>query len=116
MIRAYINEDLARMSIGLAVVQQPDGMSPTKILRIVEAGDNPVYTWEDLPDIPVDVAPTIRLGDSEARAILEALARHYGGADDTRALRRDYDAERKRVDRLTDSLSMIAHNLAGPVD
>lgn len=116
MIRAYISEDRLQLSIALSLVQQSDGENPTKILRIAEAGDNPVFRWEDLPDTHADVEPTIRLGDSTARAILEALARHYGGADDTRALRRDYADERQRVDRLTTSLAMIAQSLAGPVE
>lgn len=40
-----------------------------------------------------------------ARALYEALAHHFGGnATDTRQLRADYDAERKRVDKMIDAL------------
>ena len=35
-----------------------------------------------------------------ALPLLDALARHFGGTGDTRQLRKDYDAERARVDRL----------------
>ena len=43
----------------------------------------------------------LRLPEDDARAIYEALADHFGhSGNDTRALRRDYDAERGRVDRL----------------
>lgn len=43
----------------------------------------------------------LRLSEEDARAIYEALADHYGHTGhDTRALRRDYDAERARVDKL----------------
>ena len=39
------------------------------------------------------------LSTEAARALYEALADHFGhSGHDTRALRRDYDAERKRVD------------------
>lgn len=117
MIRAYVSEDFPGMTIALSLVQQDDGQGPTRILRIVEAGDNPVIRWEDVPDPPIQqiIPPTIRFGDREARAILEALSNHYGGAEDTRALRRDYDAERKRVDNLTESLASIAQSLSGQV-
>jgi hypothetical protein len=40
--------------------------------------------------------------------------RHYGGAEDTRALRRDYDAERERVDALTAALVDVTRRLASP--
>lgn len=113
MIRAFIREDLLGMSLGIALIQESDG-HPRRILRIVEGGTDTVYRWEDLPDPPTPdiVAPTLQLGDSEARALLEALARHYAGADDVRALRRDYDHERTRVDGLTSTLATIALALA----
>lgn len=41
----------------------------------------------------------LRLPEDDARALYEALADHFGHAgNDVRALRRDYEAERKRVD------------------
>ncbi len=111
MIRAYIREDLPGMFLEIALIQVADDV-PRRILRVVD-GSAGVYRWEDLPDEPTrDLAPTLQIGDSEARALLEALARHYGGADDVRALRRDYDAERKRVDTLSASLIGVAHALA----
>lgn len=52
-----------------------------------------------------NVEPTFCLPDDMARALLQALSEHYGGAAvDARALRADYDAERRRVDRLIDKL------------
>lgn len=115
MIRAFIREDFAGMSLAIALIQESEGL-PRRILRIVEGGSNTVYQWEDLPDRPEpDIAPTFQLGDSEARAVLESLTRHYNGADDVRALRRDYDHERKRVDQLTATLGIIASDLANPV-
>ncbi|MEV4672721.1 hypothetical protein AB0K34_13785 [Actinomadura sp. NPDC049382] len=99
MIRAYIREDLPGMFLEIALIQVADDVS-RRILRVVD-GSAGVYRWEDLPDEPPrDLAPTLQLGDSEARALLEALARHYGGASDTRTLRADLDYERRRVDEL----------------
>ena len=42
----------------------------------------------------------LRLQDDDARALYEGLAEFFGHAGhDTRALRKDYDAERARVDK-----------------
>ncbi len=101
------------VAAGIALIQVADDV-PRRILRVVD-GSAGVYRWEDLPDERTrDLAPTLQIGDSEARALLEALARHYGGADDVRALRRDYDAERKRVDVLTSALVDVTRQLAEP--
>lgn len=48
--------------------------------------------------------PELHIEESVAKALLEALAEHFGGTADTRTLRRDYDAERARVDRLIGKL------------
>jgi hypothetical protein len=53
------------------------------------------------PDVAPDIEP-LRLHDEDARALLSALLTHYEGGEDTRSLRRDYDAERKRVDQFSD--------------
>ena len=50
------------------------------------------------------VAPSIFIPDEVARALLDALSAHYGGASDVRQLRRDYEHERSRVDLLVRSL------------
>jgi len=46
--------------------------------------------------------------EGAARALLDALSLHFGGTGDTRQLRRDFDAERGRVDKLTDALIAVA--------
>jgi hypothetical protein len=54
----------------------------------------------------VDVAsegattPTLQLREDTARALLDILAQHFGGTSNTQQLRKDYDAERARVDKL----------------
>lgn len=57
-----------------------------------------------------DAAATIFIPDDIAHVLLDALAAHYGGTGDSRQLRRDYDAERHRVDLMIRSL------LKGAVD
>jgi hypothetical protein len=73
--------------------------------------DGQVYVWPTLAIQTVDldaVAPEngfLPLPVDAARALYEALAQHFGGnASDTRQLRGDYDAERKRVDKMIDAL------------
>lgn len=57
------------------------------------------------PEIPEGYTDRLRLREDEARALYEALADYFGHAGhDTRSLRKDYDAERKRVDKFIDSL------------
>lgn len=113
MIRAYVREDFLGMSLAVTLIREGDGgLNPPTILRLPE-GENRFARWENLPEQPgTDIAPTLRLGEDEARALLDVLARHFGGAEDTRALRRDYDAERTRVDQLTASLIGVTHALA----
>lgn len=47
-----------------------------------------------------DPEPSFALSESMARALMEALAAHFGGVSETQTLRKDYEAERARVDRL----------------
>ncbi len=62
-----------------------------------------------ISDYPLNAAPPLnelqmRIPEDIAKALLEALAEHFGGTGDTRTLRKDYDAERARVDRLVNHL------------
>lgn len=52
---------------------------------------------------PANVEP-LRLREDMLRALHQELLRFFDGADDARALRKDYDAERARVDKLTDAI------------
>lgn len=51
--------------------------------------------------------------DEVARALLDVLAKHFGGTGDTRQLRKDHDAERARVDKLTTALITVATSRGG---
>lgn len=53
-------------------------------------------------------SPTMILPTGMALALLDALARHFGGTGDVRQLRKDHDAERARVDKLIGTLSTVA--------
>lgn len=117
MIRAYIQEQFASDSVDIAIIQSDAAGSPDTPKRILRlASDESRFPfWEPLPEDARNVEPTLRLNNEAALALLDALTRHYQGAEDTRALRRDYDAERKRVDQLTATLGTIASSLASRV-
>lgn len=101
--QALIGEDFYMMGVKLiwrrelhdGAVEYSDGKTTWRVQR------------DDAVSIETQVEPLL-LRDDMGRALLAALLRHYNGADDARMLRKDYDAERARVDRLTETVSVIA--------
>lgn len=64
-----------------------------------DGGDTATYVGPDTG--PVEPSePVLRLTNEQAMALLQELNRFFDGGEDTRSLRRDYDAERRRVDAL----------------
>lgn len=63
--------------------------------------------WQDA-EATAEIPPTMRLPDDAARALLDALLRHYQGASDMHTVRADLLHERGRADKLTDALIRIA--------
>jgi hypothetical protein len=83
--------DLLRRLIDVYVGEQgPDGY----VIRQADGSQLSVRRDE----ASLEVKPTIQLRENEARALLAELLRHFQGGDDTRQLRKDYEAERARVD------------------
>jgi hypothetical protein len=88
-------------------------------VKIAVADDHVVYIWptsmtvrerSEATAVVADDDIWLRIDEDAARAMYEALAGYFGGAGhDTRALRKDYDAERARVDL------MIGHLTTKPV-
>jgi hypothetical protein len=89
MIEALIGDDWMRS--GIKVVWRRENGNSVVFSNGRERSLNPA------PNTEVPIEPLV-LDNDEARALLTALLRHYDGGEDTRSLRRDYDAERKRVD------------------
>lgn len=85
-------------AFGLRVAIQRDHGGAREVVQW-----EPVAVRRHAPDEyhePSD-ADWLRLPEDDFRALYEALADHFGhSGNDTRALRRDYDAERGRVDKL----------------
>jgi hypothetical protein len=100
MINVYIGNDSYGFGIGVMIV---DEISSTdkRIMRYngTAGGVGMTSTWEPATE-GVANEPTFLFGDDVGRELLQALVRHYHGSEDSRALRRDYDDERKRVDKL----------------
>lgn len=53
-------------------------------------------------------APSLQLPEDMARALLDALATHFGGTSEAQTLRKDYLAERARVDLMIGHLTQSA--------
>lgn len=110
--KAHVDFDFAAMGVRVAIVR--------------EFGEyHEVYQWpadqvfrsfnRREPAAEPGDGDWLRLREDDARALYEALADHFGHAGhDARALRRDYEAERKRVDLLIDRLTTTAAPAASP--
>lgn len=101
--KAYIEDDWQRDGIAVALVLDSGNRERTlydfsgMALRTYEPDSRPFNENDDA---------RLRINTEAARALYEALADHFGhGGHDARALRRDYEAERKRVDRFIDHLA-----------
>lgn len=84
---------------------------------VLHTEDSNTFRWDELPPPTAALSdsmlePTVVLPFDSGRALLQALIEHYQGAEDTRALRRDYDNERKRVDEQAKVIADIARALA----
>jgi hypothetical protein len=116
VIRAHIYRSVTSFGVDISIVQhfESDGVpmpEARQIMRLepVIRGDQSylITQWE--PITPgEETQPTLRLADQEAIALMTALVAQYQGVDDQRMLRRDYDAERGRVDKLVDAVTAIA--------
>ncbi|HEY0641253.1 MAG TPA: hypothetical protein VGD67_26795 [Pseudonocardiaceae bacterium] len=94
LTRRLYRDPTVQVVLALDPAERAAGLSPrgTRTVEIPESERGP-----DPHELPL-------LDDDMARALLDALAAHYGGTGDTRQLREDYDAERGRVDRLIGAL------------
>lgn len=112
MIRVHISHGPFADSVRIWVVNHTD--PGKRILHYSHDGQR--LTWSDIDESSAltedSPAPTLALPSEAGRALLDELARFYQGGEDTRALRRDYDNERKRVDEQAKVIADIARMLA----
>lgn len=104
MIRVHLNEPISGLGVQIFIINQVEDQ-PRRILRY--HGDG-AYSWEALPEGEAP-EPTFTVPGDAGRALLDALARHYDGAEDTRTLRRDYEHERRRHEAKDDLLADVLH-------
>lgn len=113
MITAHVHQPgWSPDSVSVTIAWKLGDHGPHSVLHFLGDGDGDTLRQMHEVEPCGEVKPTFTLTDGEARALLEALTRHYSGTEDTRSLRRDYDGERKRVDDLTGHLAAIARSLA----
>ena len=99
---------------------EPDGIGVILSLRYSESVDDiRVIHFDKLGIMSVDkydpgtaVTPSFRVSNDFARALLDALLRHYQGASDLHQLRQDYMDERRRVDKLIDHMTKVNSGLS----
>jgi hypothetical protein len=107
LINVHIREQLVSEALDVFVVRQCDSER-----YLLHTENSSVFRWDEVPTgaavSDVILEPTFVLPFDSGRVLLEALTRHYQGAEDTRQLRKDYDAERKRSDGLINALVDIA--------
>jgi hypothetical protein len=90
---------------GLAIyISYKDSQNSRRVLRLHE---DEMTEWEQVDPL-ANVKPTLKLNGEAARALLDALTRHYQGAPDLHMVRSDLMHERGRVDKLLGTLSEIA--------
>jgi hypothetical protein len=112
VIRAYIREPyLGLTGIDVVIVNHIDD----QVSYLMRIGDQGQVIWDEPPNDFAEPKPTFSLPADTGRVLLDALVRHYQGAEDSRSLRRDYDAERQRVDEQAKVLADVARTLAGKV-
>ncbi len=104
MFEVHVSDDF--MVDGVAIyISEKFGSIDRRILRI---GENGSQTWGEIDPNGAACGPTIMLNGEAARALLDALLRHYQGASDMHTVRSDMLHERGRVDKLLGTISEIA--------
>jgi hypothetical protein len=112
MIQVGIADNLMAGGISIAMRIKAEGPG-ADMISYAQPSDTGFPRWEVLSIREAAAGeqppgPLLTLDDDMAMALLDALQRHYQGNSDTRALRADYDAERKRVDKMMDRLLELA--------
>lgn len=105
--RAHVqfNPDFGKLEIAL----QPS--RHTLIRWPLHAGSIQQRLEENSPTVEADLetSPWLRMDPELARALYQSLGEFFGhSGNDVRALRKDYDAERARVDKLITHLTETA--------
>ena len=110
-LRVQISEYMLADGIAVRVTMRH---SPANVL-IGRISENGHLHFEPFDTNPLaDPGITFSMQEEVARALLDALLRHYQGASDMHTVRRDLLHERGRVDRLIEVVSSIAVQASHP--
>ena len=91
---AHIGVDYISQGITVNIIRR-NGDRTDMLMDLGTVDTFPIWrTIEPATQAP----PGLRIPDDVAKALLDALLDHYRGGHDARQLRKDYDAERARVD------------------
>lgn len=97
--RAYVQRDFARFGVSVWLGrfgdETVDLVEPSELVLRRTSRDEAATVQE----------PSLRIPEDMARALLDALTEHFGGYSDMQRLHADYQAERKRVDKMIDHLT-----------
>lgn len=97
--QAHVQGDWERARVQIAVRLDDYRAINPRYLKFAEP--EIITIPSDAPQAVITDDWRLSIPEEAARAIYEALADHFGhSGHDTRTLRRDYEAERKRVDNL----------------
>ena len=100
MFRAHIRQEPLGRHVDLYLVEEVTDGSGRVIVYGPRAHHRPVEPGDAAS--PGDLEPTLRLPEHALPALLGSLSAHLGAVEHPQQLRRDYDAERARVDKLID--------------
>jgi hypothetical protein len=104
--QAMVRQDYGFMFDGVALTVRtklPGGGA--EYYKLAHDGGTRVQVTERDASLPDDWdGVSVRMREDVARAVLDALLDHYRLTRSDERLGKDYDAERKRVDKLTDAL------------
>lgn len=106
-LKVLVNDHFAFASdqVAIAIINQHN-QEERSVLHF-DADGYP--TW--IPVTPMAMAkPTFQISNDAARALLDALTRHYQGASDMHTVRGDLLHERGRVDKLIEAVIGLADN------
>jgi hypothetical protein len=101
--RAYVERDFARFGVAVHLFDLGDDT-----VGVAEPIDTVMTSQPRDTGASIAREPWLRLPEAYARALYDALAEHFGGYQGVRSLRADYDAERKRVDLMIETLRKVA--------
>jgi len=100
MIQVYINNDFIPFTAKIYITRKIEG---ERDVFHVHPGETDTYSWDHVDPL-MEAEPTITLPMDMAEALFLALRDKFDPDASQVILRKDYDSERARVDKLIDKV------------